>query len=451
MMSADSTNKIDSIKKINSAIQHGDYREADALVDQLCEAQGFDTEYPMPDSFISELKEKEHNMRKHSTKHKWQKKVAIWAVVIAALGAGGFTTHAVVKDMIKQRMEAMPEEKKEDLLKILDSNQVSAIFESRELTAAEKKRRLELTAEYVKGKFPENEITMVRADDISDLNELDKDTLYYVYNRGRIYYPERELTDEEHLQVIDLFKKQEYVLRERYERDYKDEMEAAAAEQQKASEESNITEEKAIAIADEFRSTVLGESGREITEELKQKLISRGLEEALAEGDTELIVNVDFAEAPEDSEEDPTYLVSYETNTMNLYTFVINAQDGTVEDMYIIFDFGMEELSTSAAEESVPALYEKAKEDLKTQFGISEEYAETHYSYFTNDDSENIHFNELSFLFVKEDGTGYRLTYDCNRKELSRYSVIKNFDNFLQYQADSETSNNKTFVMKDMK
>ena len=390
-------------------------------------------------------------MRKHSTKHKWQKKVAIWAVVIAALGAGGFTTHAVVKDMIKQRMEAMPEEKKEDFLKILDSNQVSAIYESRELTAAEKKRKVELTDEYLKGKFPENEITLVRADDINELNALDKDTLYYVYNQGRISYPERELTDEEHLQVIDLFKKQEYLLQERYERDYKDEMEAAAAEQQKASEECNITEEKAIAIADEFRSTVLGESGREITEELKQKLISHGLEEALAEGDTELIVDATFCEATEDSEEDSTYLINYSTNTMALYAFVINAQDGTVEEMSITFDFGMEELSTSAAEESVPALYEKAKEDLKIQFGISEEYTETHYSYFTSEDSETIHFNELSFLFVKEDGTGYRLTYDCNFKELSRYSVIKNFDNFLQDQADHSSFNNTTFVMKDMK
>ncbi|MDE6760352.1 MAG: hypothetical protein K2J90_06645 [Lachnospiraceae bacterium] len=452
MMSADSTNKIDSIKQINSAIKHGDYREADALVDQLCKAQGFDTEYPMPDSFISELKEKEHNMRKHSTKHKWQKKVAIWAVVIAALGAGGFTTRAVVKDMVKQRMEAMPEEKKEDLLKILDSVPTNAIYESRELTAAEEKRRLALTNEYVKGKFPENEITMVRADNIEDLNNLDKDTLYYVYNRARIYYPERELTDEEHLQVIDLFKKQEYVIQERYERDYKDEIEAAEAEQQKASEESNITEEKAIAIADEFRNKVLGESGREITEELKQKLISRGIaEEALAEGDTELIVDIVFCEATGDSEEDPTYLINYNTNTMALYAFVINAQDGTVEDMFITFDSGMEELSTSAAEESVPALYEKAKEDLKIQFGISEEYTETHYSYFTNTDSETIHFNELSFLFVKEDGTGYRLTYNCNAKELSRYSVIKNFDDFLQQQADNESTNNKTFIMKDMK
>ena len=153
MMSADSTNKIDSIKQINSAIKHGDYREADVLVDQLCEAQGFDTEYPMPDSFISELKEKEHNMRKHSTRHKWQKKVAIWAIVIAALGAGGVTTRAVVKDMVKQRMEAMPEKKKEELLKIIDSVPSETIYESRKLTASEEKRRLELTAEYVKANF----------------------------------------------------------------------------------------------------------------------------------------------------------------------------------------------------------------------------------------------------------------------------------------------------------
>lgn len=450
MMSADSTNKIDSIKQINSAIKHGDYREADALVDQLCEAQGFDTEYSMPASFISELKEKEHNMRKHSTKHKWQKKVAIWAVVIAALGAGGFTTRAVVKDMVKQRMEAMPEEKKEDLLKIINSVQSESIYESRELTAAEKKRRVELAAEYAKGKFPENEITLVRADDISDLNELDKDTLYYVYNRARIYYPERDLTDEEHLQVIDLLKKQEYVVQERYERDYKDEIAAAKAAQQKASEACNINQEKAVAIADEFLSKVLGESGGEITEELKQKLLSRGLEKTLAEGDTELTVNVEFYEADENLEED-LYCISYIANSTSYYSFMINAQTGAVEDASITFGFDMEELSVSAAKESIPILYEKAKEDLKIQFGISEEYKETHCLYCTRNDSDNIFFNEMSFLFIKEDGTGYSLTYDCNVKELSRYLVIKNFDNFLQNQIDCDSFNRTTFTIIDMK
>ncbi|MCI8508870.1 MAG: hypothetical protein HFJ06_09955 [Lachnospiraceae bacterium] len=451
MMSADSTNKIDSIKQINSAIKHGDYREADVLVDQLCEAQGFDTEYPMPDSFISELKEKEHNMRKHSTRHKWQKKVAIWAIVIAALGAGGVTTRAVVKDMVKQRMEAMPEKKKEELLKIIDSVPAETIYESRKLTASEEKRRLELTAEYVKGKFPENEITLIRADNIRDLNNLDKDTLYYVYNRARVYYPERDLTDEEHLQVIDLLKKQEYVVQERYEREHKDEIAAAKAAQQKASEACNINQEKALAIADEFRSKVLGESGREITEELKQKLLSRGLEKTLAEGDTELTVNVEFYEAAKNSEEDPIYNISYLANHTAYYTFMINAQTGAVEDASISCGFYAEELSVSAAEESAPALYEKAKEDLKIQFGISEEYKEIHYLYSKRNDSENIHSNELSFLFVKKDGTGYRLTYDCNVKELSGYSIIKNFDDFLQHQIDIDSFNNTTFIMKDMK
>ena len=234
-------------------------------------------------------------MKKISSKHNCHKTILTLAAIITIVGAKGFSSHAVIgdsiklrmenmleeqkeaylrdanapvntpytshtatNDLVKQRMEAMPEERKKELLKIIDSFPSDTIHLSRTLTPAEEKRRSELTAEYVKGKFPEYEITMVRADKIEDLNNLDKDTLYYVYNRSRIYYPERELTDEEHLQVIDLFKKQEYVVAERYERDYKDEIAAAKAAQQKASEACNINQEKAIAIADEFRSKVLG-------------------------------------------------------------------------------------------------------------------------------------------------------------------------------------------------
>lgn len=88
MVSADS--KITSIKQIHSAIDNGDYKEADFLVNQFCISQGLDTEYPMPVSFISELKEKEQKSMKI------KKPLVKAAAVVLILSLSGGSAYAAV-------------------------------------------------------------------------------------------------------------------------------------------------------------------------------------------------------------------------------------------------------------------------------------------------------------------------------------------------------------------
>ncbi len=79
---------------------------------------------------------------------------------------------------------------------------------SREYTEKEMSRRKVLQQEYENGRFPENTLAMVEnAGQIQDYGELvyAKDTSYF-------YLPERELTDEEILQILDFNSTREYVL-----------------------------------------------------------------------------------------------------------------------------------------------------------------------------------------------------------------------------------------------
>lgn len=433
MISADSTNKIDFIEQINLAIKHGDFKEADALVDQLCEAQGFDTKYPMPDSFISELKKKEqYMMRRNTRRYKWHKKIAIWAILIAVIGAGGFTVHAVVKNLAKQRMEEMPKEEKDAILEDVGKSKVEALTQSREFTKAETARMIDLAVAYKEGRFPEGAIKHV-----DEESQIDKNVLCYVTTTKYFYLPERELTDEELLQLIDEREKTDYALEERAEETFADEIKDQQEERetiyQKNQENGGISEEESLAIAKEYRTKLLGESGEEITEELKQKLISRGMEHIFLDGTTQLNLTsyiYDHSFFPEGSAEagpyqTPVYTAYYYAGEIPLYLFHINAQDGTV--FYVSINDGYifeEEVSIQEAEDNIPVMCEKAEEYLQILADVSkEDFEEISCHYYKNEDGTGVSYNTMTFWFTNKEGVTYKIIFDCKNLEFKDYGI----------------------------
>lgn len=441
MVSADPTNKIDFIQQINLAIEHGDYGEADALVDRLCELQGFDTEYPMPDSFISELKEKEQDtMKRNIRRHKWKKRIAILTVIIAAIGAGSFTVHAIVENMAKQRLENMPVEEKETILEDVDKSDANAMTQSREFTEEEKERMVKLAVAYKDGQFPEGEIQKV-----DNESQIDKDVFCYVPTTLYFNLPDRALTDEELLQFIDYTQKRNYALLERAQETFADDLKAQEEEReqlyQEAETNGSISQEESIAIAKEYRSKLLGAVGEEITPELKEKLISRGLEHIFLDGATNLTINSYICNAdffPEGTDlagpyGKPFYLTRYYAGDIPLYLFHINAEDGTVFYIYINDGYtDEEEIAVSEAEENIPVIYEKAEEYLESLSGISkDEFKEASCHYFKNDAGTGVSNNTMTFWFTKDDGETYYILFDCKNQEFKGYG-IEDYDTYLK-------------------
>ena len=207
---------------------------------------------------LRNIEQKDNHGRKM---YGWQKKAAAAALALAVVGVGGFTVHAVVDSLVKARMESMSQEEKTQYVEEVDSAmQENASTYSRELTQEEKERERELSIAYHQdGRFPEGELKRVE-----DESEVDRDMLCFAPESLYFYLPERALTDEELLQIIDYQNKVNYALQERYEEAYAEEIAAQKAAEEETKQEvetdGGITEEEAVAKAQEWMDKVYGKT-----------------------------------------------------------------------------------------------------------------------------------------------------------------------------------------------
>lgn len=342
----------------------------------------------------------EQAMKRAGKKFGWQKKAVAAAIALVVVGAGGFTARAVVNNMVKERMESMPKEEKKDLVAEADLVQVNASTYSRELTKEEKKRQKELTIAYQKeGRFPEGELKKIENE-----SEVDKDMLCFLPETSYFYLPERDLTDEELLQMIDYFEKANYALRERYEEEYPEEVAAQkAAEEdakQKVEAKGGISEEEAVAKAQEWMMKLYGKTGENM--ELSHYI------------DTNAV----------GTEESPCYCVVYSISGFEEMAFSLDAADGTIRQ---ILAFGEElqddAMPVSDAEKKVDSLSQTAEKYLRDTFGISEDCKEVYCVYNKNETEDTVMQNIITFRFVMEDGMTYGIALDCKSEVLEVYDV----------------------------
>lgn len=357
----------------------------------------------------------DNNKDKHvRRRYGWQKKVGAAVVVLAVVGAGSFTVHAVVDSIVKARMESMSKEEKSDLVDEVDTANVDASMYSREFTQEEKERQQELTIAYQKdGRFPEGELKRVE-----DESQVDKDTLCFVPETLYFYLPDRNLTDEELLQIIDYNNKVDYVLQERYKE--KNTEEVAAQEEkekearQKLAEEDSISEDEAVAKAQEWLKKLCGTTGKDM--ELNHYI------------ETDVF-------------DTPVYQVNWKITGVEYCYFYIDAH-GTLlsftHSSASSTSVDAEEMSISEAEKKVDSLRQTAEKYLKDSFGISENYKKVYCEYRKTADGKKVTLNMMTFSFVQEDGKAYTVRLSCVDEYLDGYDVIDNYDERLKEEANGE-------------
>lgn len=208
-------------------------------------------------------------------------------------------------------MESMAEKEKEALLKEIDKCKADATTYSRDFTKNELVRQRELTMAYNKGRFPKKTIKRVKSAD-----QVDKDTLCCNPTTKYVYFPDRELTDEEFLQIIDYNEKVDYVLAERAEKEYPENTnkEGREAGKKQIKEEGGISEEEAIAKAEQYLKTEYGldSDGMKIScEVVLPETAAIYTDEKLLDGS-------------------PVYDVDYSIQRVESYHFVISSKDGSL-------------------------------------------------------------------------------------------------------------------------
>lgn len=354
---------------------------------------------PTPDSFAKKVQQavKEgmegENMRKRGNGKiittGWKKKAAAAAITLTLIGAGGFTVYAVANSAVKARMENMPQEEKTELIDEAYAGRAEGSSYSRELTDEERERFYELRMKYqTEEKFPEGELKRIEAKE-----DAKEDTLCYLPETREFFLPERELTDEEMLQIIDWETKTSYALLEDYEKNNPEEVKAQEEEKKKAKQMAEkaggIDEEEAREKASQWMSALYGKTGDNM--------------------EVTTYVDTNGTGTPED----PVYEVTFNIAGVEMYNFSLKASDGELcGAAYSGQEVQMGEMPVSDLESKVDSLKETAEKYLRDSFGILENCQEVYYAYSVTEGRDTVIMNMVTFQFLMENDRVYIISLD---------------------------------------
>lgn len=201
------------------------------------------------------MKVKRQTDRRAFGKKRSHQAVAAAAAFVLIAGAV-IPSQAGLRHFVKDRLENMPKQELEAVNQMVQSqNNAEADSFSREYSKEEIKRMQQLQEAYQNGRFPQQTITYT-----DSVGQIPDDLLRYDPDTNFLYLPDRMLTDEELLQIIDF----------NYTRDYAVSQGTAAQEARKEWEEKEeglkakvqkegwITEKEALQAAEVYLQTEFG-------------------------------------------------------------------------------------------------------------------------------------------------------------------------------------------------
>ena len=359
---------------------------------------------------------------------RFQRVAATAAGVLLAVGIVGIPVRALVSSLVQERMEEIPAKEHQQMVEMLDSQEVGADSYIREYTEEERRRMSELYTQYQQGVFPEGELPQVDSEEEAETLEL-----CYLTTTSSFYLPDRELTDEELLQLIDFEVKRNYALKKRYEEEYADEI---AAKEQKQKEqvaqivdEGGITEEEAVVAAQKWLEKIYGITGEglELNHYVWDDDPFNEDEDKLAEPDMYMVNWTDFP-------------------NRQYYYFYINAKDGSLAEMHYsgggMVDAIRIDVTPDEMKEKLPGLKDAAVSFMADKLGVDvTTYAESYVNYYIYDGVKT--GSAVEFVFVDENGEGYMVQYIWNGM-FSAVSRIYDNEAYLQTMKENGEARKKS-------
>lgn len=162
----------------------------------------------VPDSYSKKVDETLQQLPEHEVKTCRRAKVrfAIAAAVCMCFVLSG--TIFAASNYVRERMQAMTESEISDMISDLQNSPANIDSYSREFSEEEEERLGKLLPEYqTMGRFPEDDLKVVESQEM-----ITADMLAFVAEDSKFILPERALTDEELLQIIDFRCKRDYSL-----------------------------------------------------------------------------------------------------------------------------------------------------------------------------------------------------------------------------------------------
>ena len=355
----------------------------------------------MQEEILRNVSERIGDSKKNSARAKANRKnilrfsrvAATAAGVLLAVGIMSIPVRAIVSSLVQERMEEIPAKEHQEMVEMLDSQEVGADSYIREYTEEERNRMSELYSQYQQGMFPEGELPQV--DSVEEAEALE---LCYLTTTSSFYLPDRELTDEELLQLIDFEVKRNYALKKRYEEEYADEIAAKEqAEKEQIAQivdEGGITEEEAVVEAQKWLEKIYGITGEGLE-------LNHYLDE--------------YSGAY--SGQKNMYMVNWSQQSRNYYYFYISSTDGSLIEAFYsgesIGDARRVDVTPTEMKEKLPGLRDAAVSFMAEKLGVDvTTYAESYVNYYVYDGIKT--GSAVQFVFVDESGQGYMMEYIWN-------------------------------------
>ena len=222
----------------------------------------------MQEEIIMNIQKRMENGNRNTRIWNWRRIETAAAALVLVAVIISFPVRAFVTSVVKERMESIPREEVKEINDMVQSKPTEADEFSREYSDDEKERNKELWQAYKDGRFPENVITQV--DNAEDTPE---GTVCYIRSTGIFNLPDREMSDEEMLEIIDFQHTMSYAVEQSLNgktpeqiaaEDLAKELEERAMLEEKVKVAGGISEEEAIEFAKKAMETDIGEKAKEL-------------------------------------------------------------------------------------------------------------------------------------------------------------------------------------------
>lgn len=341
---------------------------------------------PMIPDELSEKMEKALNImscERKTIKIRYFRRIAI-AMTCIVLGSAGSVYAA--KNYLNQRLQQMDAEEIKQYYDETQNSLMNADSFSRNLYDSEREQISILNNQYLnEGKFPESEILQIK-----NRIDIESEGFYFVSSESKFYLPERNLTEEELLELLDFY----------YERDYS--MLASDNDEDMGIRECTLDERTAANYAQEGVNKIfgLGVNDCEYTIELQDKA---------------------------DYNEPLSYLIQFKINVENVISVLVDADDGTLNEIRLNYD-GIYSDDIEFEERVCVDIYHKIEDGIIKNIGCDVKKSNVTYVVDENNILKN---GTLRYIFELENGDGYIVNYSLNR-EISYY--LRYIDNIELYE-----------------
>lgn len=355
------------------------------LDNELIRKRFEESNYVVPSSYEKKINDTLKKIEKkdaiempiHVTRWWARNKIACAMILLLAVSLVSVSSYAAV-DLLQERFVKMPKNIMNQYNEDVQKSSANADSYSRKLSKNEEKRMVRLRVAYEeKGQFPQKTLF-----EVTDDKEVSEGVLCFVSSESKFYLPERELTDEEILQIIDIQEKRAYSVQQKNKQKDAD---------RKSSVKVSQPEEKERAL-----SVVKSLYGREKSE---FETISVAKQEELDE-----VVLQEEKEA---------------------FTVFITEENLVERVMYSVEKSSAHQMNVAFSEAQMKKVSAGMRKKVSTFSGKSIRSEEI---YYQANESGNLAFGTVGYYYKLSDGSGCVAVYSVKYGEMYDIYVMKNYE-----------------------